>query len=81
MDALVNEFELLVRSARLHSERRTDGDSVTVHVRGKNGTAEVDFTDDDITGMIDGDVVHGWRVFPNPEDVRACAKKIWDIIG
>lgn len=81
MDALVNEFEHLIRTSRLKSSRKTDGDSVTIHVRGKNGTAEVDFTQDEIVSLIDGDIVHGWHLFPTTEDIRACAKKIRDIIG
>lgn len=82
MVALINEFEQLVRSSRLHTQRREGDDSTTITVEGDNGSAEVDFQDDgQIIGMIDGEVFHSWTALPNNADIRASAKKIRDIIG
>jgi hypothetical protein len=82
MVALANEFEQLVRSSNLTTERKEGDEGIFIHVRGRHGSAGVDFTEDgDIIAMVDAELIHSWRPLPNDADMRASAKKIRDLIG
>lgn len=82
MVALANELEEFVRSSSLSTERHVEDNRITICIKGRHGTAEIEFSDDgEIIAMIDADVIHGWHPLPNTTDMRSSARKIRELIG
>ncbi len=81
MTALAIEFEQIVRSADLRTQRQDTDDGFSISVSTPNGVAEMIFHSDQIIGVIDSDFIHTWGVLPNFADIRASARKIVDMIG
>ena len=81
MNKLIEVFEHQVKSSTTSTKRTEVETDIIVHVEGSLGTAEMEFSSDgEISGIIQTDFIHTWTAYPTEAEMRACARKIREMI-